>query len=152
MFCKLYNLSFKVVCQYLLSKETYDIFEKYNCFEVIDELNNNRCVNPCDSIDLSSFFKNFKITRIIKDGKEVVFDETPCTCMLIVDYSSEDLDKFSEKILMYNEKYLMDGDFIFEFYCGQKKDDFVLCGYKEDDSYDIEEIKEILEKCDGVKI
>ena len=151
MFCKLYDLSFKVVCKYLCSKETYDILEKYDCFEIIDRLNNYRCIDPCDSIDIALFLRGLKITRIIKDGKEIVFEDTPFTCMILVDYNSENIDKLTEKIRKYNEKYLMDGDFLLECYQFEGKEEFVLCGYQDADTCDIEGIKEILDKCDGVK-
>ena len=64
------NLTFRQVCEDIVSKETLDILEKYQCIDKIQKLLDEHGTIPIDLFDVASFFKDVVVVKIIKDNVE----------------------------------------------------------------------------------
>ena len=81
------KFTFKRVCKDIVSKETFEILEKYQCIDKIQKLLDEHGTIPYDLFDIASFFKDVVVVRIIKDDIEIIINDIPCNQMVFIDFS-----------------------------------------------------------------
>ena len=81
------NLTFRRVCEDIVSKETLDILEKYQCIDKIQKLLDEHGTIPYDLFDIASFFKDVVVVKIIKDDIEITINDITSNQMVFIDFS-----------------------------------------------------------------
>lgn len=138
------KLNFMEVSKKILSSETYEVLRKYECFEKIQKVLDEPLICPCDFFDFVYFFRNTKVTRIIKDQKEIIVNDTQPNQIFMIDYRGESFPNIGKKQKEYINKYnLGDCDMIAEAY-DKDLNDFVILLYKENDENEYNEVRKLL--------
>lgn len=89
----------------IVNKDAYDILKKYDCLEELEYHLNNNTIMSYDIVDYLSVFRNNKIVKIIKNGKVNDFNNLPINQIILIDYSSDNIDDFNLKYKSYIAKY-----------------------------------------------
>ena len=141
------DISFKEVCKTILSTETYEVFNKYNCFEKIQKVIDNHKINPGDFFDLACFFHKTTVVRIINDQKEIIIKDIKPNQMFLIDFRFESFSSTKAKQKEYATRFnIDDSDIVTEAY-DVDLDDFVVLLHKEYDEDEYTEIRKILYSC-----
>lgn len=140
------GIPFNEVSKLFLSNETYEVLNKYNCFEKIQKFLDDHHIWPGDLLDLACFFNNTTVVRIIKDQKEIIVNDILPNQMLFIDFRSKSYDSTEEKVEQYIKRFnLFDCFCIGEAY-DEDLDDFAILLYKENDGKDYKDEKNNMKK------
>ena len=137
---------FRDVYNDIMSKETIDILEKYQCIDKIEKVLDEHGICPCDLFDMACFFKDTIVVKIIQNNVETSINDIPCNQMFFIDFKSKTLEGSLKKKDDYVNKFNLQGqNVIYEFY-NEDKSDFVLLLYKPENSYNFDEMCKLFEK------
>lgn len=120
------NLTFKRVCEDIVSKETLDILEKYQCIDKIQKLLDEHGTIPYDLFDIASFFKDVVVVRIIKDDIEITINDIPCNQMVFIDFSFNSFTESNKKLEEYVNRFNILCENVLTGFYNENKSDFVL--------------------------
>ncbi len=138
------DISFNEVCKTILSSETYEVFNKYNCFEKIQKVIDNHKIYPGDFFDLACFFHKTTVVRIINDQKEIIINDIKPNEMFFIDFKFESFSRTKKKQKEYASIFnIDDSDIVTEAY-DEGLDDFVILLYKEYDEDEYNEVRKLL--------
>lgn len=125
------KITFDKVSKLFLSNETYEVLNKYNCFENIQKFIDDHRIWPGDLIDLACFFNNTTVVRIIKDQKEIIVNDILPNQMLFIDFRSKSYDSTEEKVKQYINRFNLFNCFCIGEAYDEDLDDFAILLYKE---------------------
>ena len=135
------KIDFKKVSKMFLKSETYEVLNKYNCFEKIQKVLEEYRFWPGDFFDMARFFRNTKVVRLITDKKEIIVNDIKPNQVLLIDFSCKSFSDLEKKYEEYVNRFnLIDCFSMAEGY-DEDSDDFVILLYKEDDGNDDDEIR-----------
>lgn len=138
------ELNFELICPKIVSKNTFDILKKYNCFEEIQKIIDEHGLYPCDFFDLTCFFRNVEVVRIIKGSQEIIISDEKPNLMLFIDNNFISFKDSDKKLQNYITKYDLKGyDYLMEVYAASKED-FVLLLKKTYSENEYDEVRELL--------
>ena len=132
------NLTFRQVCEDIVSKETLDILEKYQCIDKIQKLLDEHGTIPVDLFDAASFFKDVVVVKIIKDNVEITINDIPCNQMVFIDFSFKSFTESNKKLEEYANRFNILRENVLAGFYMENKSDFVLLlnGLVDIDNYD----------------
>lgn len=134
------EIDFKKVSKLFLKNETYEVLNKYNCFEKIQKVLKEYNYWLGDFFGMASFFRNTTVVRIITDQKEIIVNDIKPNQVLLIDFSCKSFNDLEKKYEEYVNRFnLVDCYSMGEGY-DEDLDDFVILLYKEDDGNDDAEI------------
>ncbi len=117
---------FKRVCNDIVSKETLEILERYQCIDKIQKLLDEHGVFPIDLFDVASFFKDVVVVKIINDNTEITINDIPCNQMVFIDFSFKSFTESDKKIEEYANRINVHRENVLAGLYDENKSDFVL--------------------------
>lgn len=120
------KFSFKRVCKDIVSKETLEILEKYQCIDKIQKLLDEHGTFPIDLFDVASFFKDVVVVKIIKDDTEITINDIPCNEMFFIDLSFKSFTESDKKLEEYANRFNVNPEDVLAGFYDENKSDFVL--------------------------
>ena len=135
------KIDFKKVSKMFLKSETYEVLNKYNCFEKIQKVLEEYRFWPGDFFDMARFFRNTKVVRLITDKKEIIVNDIKPNQVLLIDFSCKSFSDLEKKYEEYVNRFILIDCFSMAEGYDEDSDDFVILLYKEDDGNDDDEIR-----------
>ena len=138
------GLIFDEVLKLIISNENYEVLSKYKCIEKIQKIIDEHQFYLGDFFDLTCFFRNATVAKIIKNQEEININDIKPNQMFFIDFRFESLKSTETKQKEYASRFDIDAcDIVSEAY-DEDLDDFVIFLYKEKDENEYDEVRKLL--------